>query len=324
MKKFSHQLTVYVTFFYWVAVLPGIVRAAAQETETTGNALVSQDVNRGEKVKAEGLVISRQGDIVTIRTSDSNKIVVALTDYTKVVTPRPLFRKKPMPVSDLVPGLWIKVKGVGDSPGHILAESVTFSGDDLRTAHAIQAGLTPLDVKVQSDEHQIQTNLQNIQANQQQIQTHEQQIQANQQRAQVNQQQIGEANQRISELADYSVKYSAAVSFPVGSATLSTQARNELMRLATDAATLKGYVVQIKGFTDSSGGAALNQSLSMRRAQSVIAYLEQAGNIPLTHVLTPGAMGESHPVSSNLTVDGRAENRRVEIKVLVSRGIAGP
>jgi outer membrane protein OmpA-like peptidoglycan-associated protein len=324
MKSFSRQLTVYVTFFYWVALLPGIVRAAGQEKENTANALVSQDVNRGEKVKTEGLVISRQGDLVTMRTSDSTNVVVALTDYTKVVTPRPLFRKKHMPVSDLAPGLWIKVKGVGDSPGHILAESVSFSADDLRTAQAIQAGLTPLDVRVESNQHQIQTNLQSIQANQQQLQTQEQQIQANQQRAQVNQQQIGEANQRISELADYTVTYSVAVSFPVGSAILSTQARNELMRLAEDAVTLKGYVVQIKGFTDSSGGAALNQGLSMRRAQSVIAYLEQAGNIPLTHVLTPGAMGESHPVSSNLTVEGRAENRRVEIKVLVSRGIAGP
>jgi outer membrane protein OmpA-like peptidoglycan-associated protein len=324
MKKVSRQLAVYVTFFYWVAMSPETIRAAGQGTDTTANALVTQDVNRGEKVKTEGLVISRQGDIVTMRTSDSNKVEVALTDYTKVVTPRPLFRKKHMPVSDLVPGLWIKVKGVGDSPGHILAESVTFSGDDLRTAHAIQAGLTPLDTKVQSNQRQIQTNLQNIQANQQQIQAHEQQIQTNQQQAQVNQQQIGEANQRISELADYSLKYTAAINFPAGSATLSAQAKSELMRLATDATTLKGYVVQIKGFTDSSGGAALNQGLSMRRAQSVIAYLEQSGNIPLTHVLTPGAMGESHPVSSNLTAEGRAENRRVEVKVLVSRGIAGP
>jgi OmpA-OmpF porin, OOP family len=324
MKNFSRQLAVYVTFFYWVAVLPGIVRAAGQGTETTANALVSQEVSRGEKVKTEGLVLSRQGNIVTMRTSDSSKVEVALTDYTKVVTPRPLFRKKHMPVSDLVPGLWIKVKGVGDSPGHILAESVTFSGDDLRTAHAIQAGLTPLDTRVQSNQRQIQANLQDIQTNQQQIQAHEQQIQANQQQGQVNQQQIGEANQRISELADYSVKYTAAINFPAGSAALSAQAKSELTKLATDATTLKGYVVQIKGFTDSSGGVVQNQNLSMRRAQSVIAYLGQAGNIPLTHVLTPGAMGESHPVSSNQTPEGRAENRRVEIKVLVSRGISGP
>ena len=92
--------------------------------------------------------------------------------------------------------------------------------------------------------------------------------------------------------------------------------------MATSATSLNGYVVQIKGFTDSSGGIAQNQALSMRRAQLVIAYLEQAGNIPLTHVLTPGAMGESHPVSSNQTPEGRSENRRVGVKVLVNRGIS--
>ena len=324
MNRIAFRIVICILSYCLVALAPPIARAAGQQSGPSENALVSQEVSRGEKIKMEGLVTARQGDIVTMRTADATNVQVALTDYTKVVTPRGLFRKKHMPVSDLLPGLWIKVKGVGDSPGHILAESVTFSTDDLRTAHAIQAGLTPLDVKVQSNQRQIQANLQNIQANQQQLQAHEQQIQSNQQQAQANQQQIGETNQRISELADYSVKYTAAVNFPIGSAALSSQAKSELTKLATDATTLKGYVVQIKGFTDSSGGVAQNQGLSMRRAQSVIAYLEQAGNIPLTHVLTPGAMGESHPVSSNQTPEGRAENRRVEVKVLVSRGISGP
>ena len=324
MNRIIVRIVICTLSFCLVILALPTTGAAGQQSGTSGNSFVSQPVNRGEKIKMEGLVVGRQGDIVTMRTADATNVQVALTDYTKVVTPRGLFRKKHMPVSDLLPGLWIKVKGVGDSPGHILAESVTFLTNDLRTANAIQAGLTPLDAKVQSNQRQIQTNTQNIQANQQQLQTHEQQIQSNQQQAQANQQQIGETNQRISELADYSVKYTAAVNFPVGSATLSPQAKSELTKLATDATTLKGYVVQIKGFTDSSGSVALNQGLSMRRAQSVIAYLEQAGNIPLTHVLTPGAMGESHPVSSNQTSEGRAENRRVEVKVLVSRGISGP
>jgi outer membrane protein OmpA-like peptidoglycan-associated protein len=321
MNRIILRIVICTLSFCLVTLALPIIGAAGQQSGTSGNSFVSQPVNRGEKIKMEGLVTGRQGDIVTMRTADATNVQVALTDYTKVVTPRGLFRKKHMPVSDLLPGLWIKVKGVGDSPGHILAESVTFLTSDLRTANAIQAGLSPLDAKVQSNQRQIQANTQNIQANQQQLQAHEQQIQTNQQQAQ---QQIGETNQRISELADYSVKYTAAVNFPAGSATLSPQAKSELTKLATDATTLKGYVVQIKGFTDSSGSVALNQGLSMRRAQSVIAYLEQAGNIPLTHVLTPGAMGESHPVTSNQTPEGRAENRRVEVKVLVSRGISGP
>src|SRR6266436_2454269 len=211
MNRINLRIVICTLSICLVTLALPITGAAGQQSGTGGNSFVSQPVNRGEKIKMEGLVTGRQGDIVTVRTADATSVQVALTDYTKVVTPRGLFRKKHMPVSDLLPGLWIKVKGVGDSPGHILAESVTFSTDDLRTANAIQAGLTPLDARVQSNQRQIQANTQNIQANQQQIQTHEQQIQSNQQQGQANQQQIGETNQRISELADYSVKYTAAV-----------------------------------------------------------------------------------------------------------------
>ena len=291
-------------------------RATSQQANASEKAFVSEKVNRGEKIKIEGVVVSRQGEILTMRTADSENIDVAFTDYTRVVTGEGLLGKKRMPVSDLVPGLWIKVQGVGDSPGHVLAESVSFSAKDLRTAHAIQGGLTPLDTEVQANRGQIQTNVQNIQATQQQVQTNQQQIQANQH-------QIGETNQRISELTDYDVKYTASINFPVGSAILSPQARSELMQLSKNVAALKGYFFQVKGYTDSSGSISQNQGLSMSRALSVIAYLEAECNIPLTHILTPGAMGETHPASTNETPEGRAENRRVEIKVLVSRGIVG-
>jgi outer membrane protein OmpA-like peptidoglycan-associated protein len=291
--------------------------ATSQQANASEKAFVSEKVNRGEKIKIEGVVVSRQGEVLTMRTADSENVDVAFTDYTRVVTGEGLLGKKRMPVSDLVPGLWIKVQGVGDSPGHVLAESVSFSTKDLRTAHAIQSGLTPLDTEVQANKRQIQTNVQNIQATQQQVQTNQQQIQANQQL-------IGETNQRLSELTDYDVKYTASVNFLVGNAILSPQARSELMQLSRNVVALKGYFFQVKGFTDSSGSISQNQALSMSRALSVIAYLEEECNIPLTHILTPGAMGETHPASTNETQEGRAENRRVEIKILVSRGIAGP
>jgi OmpA-OmpF porin, OOP family len=293
-----------------------------QDEKAASSTFISENVGRGEKIKLEGLVVSRQGDILTVRGSDSNPVKVELTDYTQIATRHGLFGKKHMSASELAAGLWVKVKGVGDSPGHVLAESISFSGDDLRTARAIQAGLTPLDTRVQAGEQQIKKNTQDIQANGQQIQANQQQIQTSQKQIEANKQEIGETNQRISQIEDYELKYSSSIIFPVGSAILSSEAKGELMRLANDANELKGYVFQVKGFTDSSGSVETNQVLSMRRAESVIAYLEQFGNVPLTRVLTPGAMGDSHPVSSNDTPEGRAENRRVEVKVLVSRGLA--
>ena len=296
---------------------------AGQQESATEKALVESNVKRGEKTKVEGLVVSRQGDVVTLRPANADDVKVEITDYTKVATRRGLFRKKTVSISDLLPGLWIKVKGVGDSPGHVLAESISLTGEDLRTARAIQAGLVPMDGKVQANQRATQENAQSIKASQQQIRSNEQQIEASQQQIQSNEHQIKENTQRISELADYDLKYATSINFAAGSADLSAAAKSELLRIVNDASSLKGYVLQVKGYTDSSGTVAVNQALSMRRAQSVIAYLQQSGNVPLTHLLIPGAMGESHPTSSNETASGRAENRRVEIKVLVSRGVAG-
>lgn len=61
----------------------------------------------------------------------------------------------------------------------------------------------------------------------------------------------------------------------------------------------------------------------MERANNVLAVLEQDGNVPLTNILAPGAMGSSNPVASNETSEGQAENRRVVVRVLQNKGISG-
>jgi len=96
-----------------------------------------------------------------------------------------------------------------------------------------------------------------------------------------------------------------------------------LTLLAQGATGLTGYLIQVKGYADSSGNAAMNQELSMDRANAVVAYLLQNCHIPLRHIVAPGAMGEADPAAANESADGRAENRRVDVKVVVNRGIAG-
>ena len=280
-------------------------------------------VTTGEKIKTEGLIVSRQHDSVKMKTADQSEVVIVVTDYTKIFIPQGLFRKKTMPTSSLVPGLWIKVQGVGNSPGHVLALQVSFSGNDLRTANAIQGGLTPVNAKLEVHEQQIQANVSNIQANQQHITANQQQIQDNRQNIRTNTYQVQKLNQRFVDLTEYEIRSTTFVYFPIGSSDLSTRARDELLQLASNARRLKTYVIQVKGYTDSAGRAATNQELSLRRAQSVIAFLEQNGDIPLTHVLTPGAMGETAPAASNESSQGRAENRRAEIKILINRGLSG-
>jgi len=271
-------------------------------------------ITAGQKVEIEGWIASRQGQLIALHTIEKGDVAVFLTSYTKVQEPRGLLkiRKTQRPVSALLPGLRIKVKGIGDTRSQVIAESVRFSGDDLRTAYAIQSGVTTL-------QNQVGANTQQIAVNQA---SNQQQITANRESIRSNQQQIASLDQRFFDLNHYAVEYTTSVYFPPGSSTLSVLAQDNLRRLAREAHGLQGYVVQVKGHTDSSGAAPFNQDLSMRRAQSVMAYLQEAGNIPLTNMLTPGAMGEARPVSSNLTPQGRAENRRVEVTVLVNRGLA--
>ena len=85
---------------------------------------------------------------------------------------------------------------------------------------------------------------------------------------------------------------------------------------------LQGFIVQVAGYTDSSGSAGLNERLSEQRAENVVGYLQQTGEIPLRHILAPGVMGPSDPAASNESAQGRADNRRVVVKVLANKGLA--
>jgi OmpA-OmpF porin, OOP family len=211
-----------------------------------------------------------------------------------------------------------------------VANSITFSSDDLEMAQTIQAGLTPTAQAVQANQQNIQANQGNIAANKGDIAANKVQLAANRQNIDTNTENIGAnqeeieaANKRFSELSEYDTKADSTVYFAVGSSTLATKDKTALAQVAHDAVNLTGYIVQVKGFADSSGNASMNQTLSMERAQAVVAYLIQDCNIPVRHIVAPGAMGTADPAAPNETASGRADNRRVEVKVLVNRGVAG-
>jgi len=82
-------------------------------------------------------------------------------------------------------------------------------------------------------------------------------------------------------------------------------------------------MVEVKGYASSSGSTGLNQQLSEDRADGVTNILLQQGHIPLTRMLAPGAMGESHQVNNNDNEQAEAANRRVVVRVLQNKGVAG-
>ena len=111
--------------------------------------------------------------------------------------------------------------------------------------------------------------------------------------------------------------------FGVGSSKIAAADQEELKKLAQTATGLKGYIVEVTGYADATGGAEMNTKLSEARAKAVTVFLMQQGSVPVRHIVAPGAMGEYRPAATNETASGRAENRRVEVKVLVNKGISG-
>jgi OOP family OmpA-OmpF porin len=276
------------------------------------------------KVKVTGLITGRDGeDLMVKNTKTSTTVVVVLTDTTKVQSPKGLgLRHSEQAVTALIPGLRVQVQGTGNDT-RVVAKSITFFKDDLRLAETIQAGLAPTQQDVTTNQQNIQGNKDDIAANKVKTAANRQQIDANGQQIAANQQDIQATTRRFGELSEYDTKSEASIYFASGSYTISASDQAALTQLAQAAVGLTGYIVQVKGYADSTGNAAMNQQLSMDRAQAVVAYLLQNCNIPLRHIVAPGAMGIADPAAPNETPDGRKENRRVEVKVLVNRGLTG-
>jgi outer membrane protein OmpA-like peptidoglycan-associated protein len=235
-----------------------------------------------------------------------------------------------MGVTALIPGLQVQVQGSYNAQNQLIANTITFSGSSLKTAEDIQAGVTPVEQQAEANQQQIRTQQQQLQQQQQQLvaaqqQTvaNQQQIAANQARIAANKAAIAEDNKRFGELADYNILGEATVYFANGSTEIAAQYKPELLQLTQKAMGITGYVLQIQGYASAVGSAALNQRLSTERAANVTEFLEQQANVPLTNMLAPGAMGTSRQVASDATAEGQAENRRVVVRILQNKGVAG-
>jgi outer membrane protein OmpA-like peptidoglycan-associated protein len=286
----------------------------------------------GDKAKVEGLITTRTGETLIVKTSDGGKTTVVLTDDTKVQDRRGLFGLEKQVLADtiLIPGLKVKVSGTTDDQGRIVAKTITSDGDDIETAEMVQAGLTPTADQVAANVQTLQGHSEKISANSTDIEGNKRDISANKQdiatatqQIQQNLNDIQENTQRFTALAEYDVKAQATVKFDSGSAKVASADEEQLKQLAETAKSVKGYIVEVMGYCDSTGNAAMNTKLSEDRAKAVITYLVQQGGIPVRHIVAPGAMGEYGAAAPNETKAGRAENRRVEVKVLVNKGIAG-
>ena len=250
-----------------------------------------------ESVKVEGLIKGRNGDTIILKTSDSREVIVLLNDSTEVSQIQGILqaRRKEMAMAALIPGLAVQVEGTYNAQNQLVANLVKFKGNDLERAEAIQAGM------------------------------HETQVQAQQNKQELEKQRaaIDATVARFGQLDDYYILDEVAVYFGNGKVEVDPKYNPQLLALSDKAKTVNGYMIEVKGYASTAGSVGLNQQLSEDRADNVTNILLQQGHIPLTRMLAPGAMGESHQVGDDKTAEGQAENRRVVVRILQNKAIAG-
>jgi len=275
-----------------------------------GLALLSPSI-AAQSTKVEGLITSRNGDTMVLKTSDSPNLVVLLTDNTEVGQVQGVFkaRRKEMSMAALIPGLAVKVEGTYNDQKQLEAKTVSFKGDDLEQAQAMQAGMH--ETKVQAQQNTAELEKQNAE------------LKAQNQALQANKAAIDAATARFGQLDDYYIRDEVTVYFENGDVKVDPKYNPQLLALADKAKTINGYMIEVKGYASAVGSAALNQKLSEERAGNVTNMLIQQGQVPLTRMLAPGAMGETNQVGDDKTEKGQAENRRVVVRVLQNKAIAG-
>lgn len=311
------------------AILCAGVALGANHAPSAGSPQITSD----QKAKIKGTITSRGGDLVKVKDqATGTNVIVVITDNTKIERKKgkiEFFRHKDMDVTAMVPGLTIDAEGVGNAKGQLAASKITFIPDEFAIEVAEEQQI--MANKAAAGKAQSTANQGVAAAGQAQTSANQAQASANQAQASANQ--AGDVavmdaaavqlvNKRVSDLDDYKSVAEAGIYFPSDKAILDDAAKADLDVLAAATKGVDGYLVEIAGYASSTGTKQLNQKLSEDRAAAVANYLLQKGNIPMRRIVVPAGYGATHPAATNSDPQGRALNRRVDVKVLVNKGLA--
>jgi len=271
-----------------------------------------------QSTKVQGIIKSRSGPDIILNTSQDPNMVVMLTDSTDVGQVEGLLkgRSKQMSMAALIPGLAVSVEGDNNNQNVLVARKVRFKGSDLKNAKAIAAGMHDTNQQVQKNQEELQKQNAELQAQNEALQKHQAAIEANKAA-------VDAAITRFGQLDDYYIMDEVTIYFDNGKTKVDPKYISQIATLAQNASKVEGYIIEVKGYASAVGSPQVNQKISLERAQNVANILLQQGKVPLTRMLAPGAMGESEQVGTNKTVEGQAENRRVVVRVLQNKAIAG-
>jgi outer membrane protein OmpA-like peptidoglycan-associated protein len=239
-----------------------------------------------EGPKVEGIISARGDGKMQVTTADGTNAIIAVNDQTKIKSSGGFLglSSNKLAADALLNGLPVTVETLQWSGG-LVASEIDLKKKDLKTASMIRSGTDQRFAEQTAATEALRG--------------------------------------RVGDIDQYNVKGTTNVNFDTGKAVLSEQAKGDLCAAATQAEGMDNAMLLVVGYTDSTGSQELNQRLSEKRAGSVVNYLQQACGWKPYRMLTPTGMAEADPAASNDTVDGKAQNRRVAVNILVSKGLDG-
>lgn len=262
--------------------------SAQVQDQSDDSVVVSGVKSPGPEIK--GVIAARNGDRMKIVTADGASTIVAVDSATQIRGGGGLFGAHNKLAEDsLLNGLPVTVKtwraGDAQSGGELVASRISFRNSDLRTASMIRNGTS---------------------------QRFEEQTAATE-----------ALRGRMGDIDKYNIKSTTNVHFDTGKANLSEEDKAQLCAAANQAQAQENALMLVVGYTDSTGGDDLNQRLSEKRAARVINYLQQQCGWKPYRMLTPTGMAKADPLVPNDTPEGKAQNRRVAVNILVSKSVDG-
>ena len=269
---------------------PGSLSAQQQSTDADLNvSMPASPLQKGPEVKGpeiRGIISARSGDRMQVTTADGAKTIITVNDATRITASKGLFGldRSTLTARSLLNGLPVTVKTLQTGDA-LMASQITLRNNDLKTATMIRTGTAQ-----GFDEQTAATEA---------------------------------LRGRMGDIDQYNIKGTTNVNFATGKAVLAAQAKADLCAAATAAEGTKNALLLVVGYTDSTGSDDLNQRLSEMRASHVVNYLQQACGWKPYRMLTPTGMAKADPVASNDSPDGKAQNRRVAVNILVSKGLDG-
>ncbi len=234
--------------------------------------------------EVKGIISARSGDRLQITTDDGTRTIIAINDATRIKASKGLFGSNKLTESALLNGLPVTVKTM-QTGDQLLASQIYLRKGDLKTANMIRTGTSQGFAEQTAATEALRG--------------------------------------RMGDIDEYNIKGTTNVNFDTGKAMLTEQGKAELCSTVSTAGGMKNSLLLVVGYTDSTGSDDFNQQLSEKRASRVVNHIQQACGWKPYRMLTPAGMSESDPLADNNTVQGKAQNRRVSVNILVSKGLDG-